>query len=260
MPYNKVEYYAGATIDTYKMINTSKSKKHKRNKKVNQTPEDVEKQNELLSRDKMTRKINANFCADDLHIILTFMVKKRPSTNEIEKIMKNLFRKMRKKYRAAAIELKYLGTYGFLTKDGCDELETEEIHSDKHNEVAPHIHLIVNYIDIREWTNAWKEYGRIFVFPLDERGEYSLLANYFFNHTKNNFRDAKSPTKQRYFCSRNLINPPPKRKIINAESWHDNPKPKKGYYIDRDSIRRGVSTVTGYPYLFYRQIKVNPRI
>lgn len=255
--YIKREFEAGATIDTYKIVSAKHKKNNKRANREKPTPEKIKLQNELMAKDKATRKMNANFTADDFHVVLTFKIHKRPSTQQAEKIFKKVLRLARAEYKKQGIVFKYFATYGFLPKDGVEETVGENDY--EHDETVPHFHFTVKYIDIRVWTKIWQEYGRAMFFPLDERGEYSQLANYFLNHTKNNFREETSPMRQRYTCSRNLVNPKPKEKTVNADSWREEPRPKKGYYIDWDSVRTGVSEVTGYPYQFYRMIKINPR-
>lgn len=260
MSHIKQEYIAGATIDTYKIMSNKYKAKGTRAKKTKPTPEDVKQQNELRAQDAFIRKIHASFNLDDLHIVLTFAPNKCPETSQdIKKVFDKFIRKARKEYKTQGKEFKCAGGYGFLPKDGTKEFEQCNFGGG-HNESRPHFHLIVNYIDIRIWTKLWKEYGRAMFFPLDSTGNYSNLAKYLVGHTKYNFRHQDSPFKQRWFCTRNLTIPPPEKpKIIKADSWQEYPKPKKGYYIDTDSIRQGVSAVTGYPYQFYRQIKINPR-
>lgn len=257
--YVQKRYFAGATVDTYK-LHTPKctSKNKKRAKKEKPTSEIVEQMNELLAHDKYIRKMNANFTFDDLHIILTFEKLKRPPYSKMQKIFKEIITKARKEYRKNGLELKWMVSYGYLPKDGIEEYQND-MDKFEHKETAPHFHLVVNYIDIRIWTKIWSKYGRAMIFPLDKKSEFSQLAKYMIGHAKNNFREKNSPVKQRYSCSRNLINPPPKKKTVKADSWREEPIPLKGYYIDRDSIRQGVSEVTGYPYQFCRMIKINPR-
>lgn len=254
--YEMRRYIAGATIDVYKLHSLIYGKNKKRAGRCNPTPESVKLQNELLAKDKAIRKVNHNFTMDDLHLIPTFKKEKRPIVADGRKIFEELIRKARKKYSKAGLKLKYFYAFGFLDKE-----EAENQSGDyNHNETVPHFHLIVNYIDIRIWTELWREYGRIMIFPLDQNSNYAGLVNYFFEHTKNNFRAENSPMKQRYGCSRNLIDPPPpKKKVVKADSWRETPKAIKGYYIDTDSIRMGVSEITGYPYQFYRMVKINPR-
>lgn len=255
--YNQKRYVAGATIDTYNIMSTKPKRACKRATKEKPTPEKTKLQNELMAKDKATRKMNANFTADDFHIVLTFAKSKRPSAEQGIKIYEKVLAKLRKEYKDKNIVFKYMAVYGFLPKDGLKENEYQP--NFEHNEEVPHFHFVATYIDVRVWTKAWKEYGRAMIFPLDERGDYSQLANYLIEHTKNNFRETLFPMKQRYACSRNLINPKPKKKKVKADIWREQPKPLKGYYIDWDSLRIGVSEVTGYPYQFYRMIKINPR-
>lgn len=44
--------------------------------------------------------------------------------------------------------------------------------------------------------------------------------------------------------------------IVKADSWREYPKAPKGYMIIPDSIEYGVSEITGYPYQYYRMIKI----
>ena len=252
--YIKREYYAGQTIDVYKIKTFKHEKGSKRNPKQVPTPEIIRKQNALIAKDKLTRKLNANFTNDDFHMVVTFFKEKRPTFEEIKNIHKKILRKARIEYKKVGLEFKYVSTYGYLPKDGVD------YDYDSHNETVPHFHFIVNHIDIRVWTKMLKEYGRPMFFPLDERGDYSQLGSYFINHTINNFRDENSPIKQMYSCSRNLITPQAKEKVIGAENWRNDPVAQKGYIVDKNSVRIGVSAVTGYPYQFYRMIKVKANI
>ena len=61
-----------------------------------------------------------------------------------------------------------------------------------------------------------------------------------------------------YTRSRNLITPVPKKKIIKRKRWATDPKPKKGYYIVKDSIVNGFNPVTDYPYQHYTMRLIEP--
>lgn len=251
--YIKRTYTAGLTKEVEKIYSSKYGKNHKRAGQEKPTPEKVKKYNAKLAEDRFRRKMNTNFGADDLHIVLTYIKSKRPPPDRAAKNLKKAIAKARKEYRKQGLELKYMAVTGYGEDDGISPEDKEKYG---HDEVAMHHHIVVNYIDIRIWTEIWKEFGRAWVFPLDDTGDYTLLANYFIEHGKQHFREPNGATKKRYSCSRNLKEPEIREKAVNAESWRKNPVPEKGYYIDRDSVRYGVSEITGYPYQFYRMIKI----
>ena len=92
---------------------------------------------------------------------------------------------------------------------------------------------------------------------LDESGEYEALAEYLIKETEKTFRDPDSTRKQRYTCSRNLLNPEPERKKIKAKTFRQTPKPPKGYKIVEGTLVSGVSEVSGYLYQYYKLIKTD---
>ena len=248
--YNKKMYTAGETIEIEKVFSTHPGKK--RSKHTKPTPEGMKKYNERLAEDNFRRIINANFEHNDLHIVLTYRKNKRPPPGEAGEQLEKVIRTARMKYKKIGLDLKCVAVTGYTEdKDGMPEDE-------KHDEVAVHHHLIANYADIRIWTEIWKDFGRVWFFPLDNRGDYSQLANYIIRHSHDLFRSEDAPGRKRYRYTKNLIKPKPKEEAVQADSWTKDPKPLKGYFIDRDSIRYGVSEKTGYPYQFYRMIRIIP--
>lgn len=83
MPYKKITYYCGETIEVEKK-HTGRygAPGQKRQKKRKPTREEIQKQNERLAVQKLRRKINTNFGADDYHIILTYRPEERPDPVE----------------------------------------------------------------------------------------------------------------------------------------------------------------------------------
>jgi len=99
-------------------------------------------------------------------------------------------------------------------------------------------------------------YGRPGFKLLDDTGQYKDLAAYLIKETNETFRKKDGGHKQRYSCSRNLITPPSKTKIVKAKSWSPDPKPKKGYYIDQDTIYNGTDPFTKRLYQRYTMIRL----
>ena len=69
-----------------------------------------------------------------------------------------------------------------------------------------------------------------------------------------------------YHPSRNLIRKEPDRKEVRRRSLIDKlgrirePKAPKGYYVDPNSIEKGINPVTGYAYRRYTLVKIDRRI
>lgn len=83
------------------------------------------------------------------------------------------------------------------------------------------------------------------------------MADYLLKETEKTFRS--SPEKQRYACSRNLIDPKPEKRIRRTKSgWQKDPRPRKGYYIIQDSLYNGFDKL-GYPYQRYVMVKTDPK-
>ena len=64
----------------------------------------------------------------------------------------------------------------------------------------------------------------------------------------------------RYSCSRNLERPVPETKEYSRRTmrqvFNHDLVPKKGFYIDKNSIKRGINAFTGMGYLYYQEIKL----
>jgi len=51
--------------------------------------------------------------------------------------------------------------------------------------------------------------------------------------------------------------PAPKTEIVKkAKKWLPDPKPMKGYYIDKDTIYNGVDPFTGRAYQKYTMVRI----
>lgn len=64
----------------------------------------------------------------------------------------------------------------------------------------------------------------------------------------------------KYSCSRNLKRKKPKRKFYKRRTLkkaiENGPTPKKGFYIDKNSIVFGVNAYTGMSYLRYTEFRI----
>ena len=100
-------------------------------------------------------------------------------------------------------------------------------------------------------------YGRPHITPLDSSGNYAQLASYLIKETSRTFSKPGAATRKRWTQSKGLKKPVVKYKIIPADKWVKEPRPKKGYYIPKDSIVSGVDDFTGMPYQRYIMISTS---
>lgn len=202
------------------------------------SPEDYTKWNYTQACKKLKRIINANFGPGDFSCTLTYRMDERPPDEDAKKEITNFLRRMSREYKKRGYTLKWIYT---------TEQRTKSIHH----------HLIVNSIPetAQLLTKHWKR-GYVRISILDNSGDYKALADYIIKETEKTFRDPASADRKRYSRSRNLIIPEAHKRLISAKTFRKDPKPHKGYYIDKDSIYRGDNPVTGYPYMTYTMIKI----
>ncbi len=237
MPYYRTEIKAGKTIEVIKSF-TKKIGKKKRGKRENQTTEEMEKINQKNAEARLRRIINENFGVGDYHMVLTYKKDLRPDQEEAKDRISKFLRKLRKEYKKLECELKYVVV---------TEYENKAIHH----------HLIINGIEAninRIVRECWK-WGSPHFTPLDDSGQYKDLAAYLIKETSKTFKK-DGCTKQRYSCSRNLRKPEKKVTVIKAEKWVEDPKPKKGYYIDKDTVYNGINPFNGTAIQYYTMVEL----
>lgn len=218
-----------------------------RQKRKKPTPEQIEKQNEWNACRKLNRIITANFSEEDYHTILTYRI--GVSREEAGKCLKDVLKLLRKKYRKAEGELKYIVV---------TEYENKRIHH----------HIVINDYPgmdsdtVKVMKSAWKQAagdcaGNPKFVGLYDNGDYKNLAEYLIKETKKTFREEDACMKKRWSCSRNLVRPEPVKETIQAKAWRKEPVIPKGYYLEPDSLINGINPVTGLPYQHYTLIRLD---
>lgn len=241
--YEQLEYRAGATLEVVKHIPVSYRKKEIREPSEKKSKEEIQKANMIQAARKLARKINANFRPGDFHITLTYRKENRPDPEEAKVVIRRFLDKMRNRYKKAGYMFKYILVTEYKSK-------------------SLHHHLICNNINDGTYTTVdytreyWRGNGNPKFVNLYDNADYTELATYLIKETERTFRE--SPEKQRYTCSRNLIDPKPKKiqKTVK-ERWEMDPGTRKGYYMAPDSLHNGFDR-WGYPYQRYVMIKLNP--
>lgn len=240
MGYFKTTVKAGKTVEVTKSF-TTRIGVPVRGKKEKPSPEEIEKVNRMNAERTLRLKINANFGEDDLFVTLTYRKEERPEPGQAKKDIKKFIDSLRKEYKKKGVPMKWICVTEYLNK-------------------AIHHHLLVNHMegeDVPKWVRRLWKFGRPDFKFLDNTGQYKDLAAYLIKETSKTFRENDGGKKQRYSCSRNLVMPKPKTKIIKkANKWLPDPKPVKGYYIDKDTVYNGVDPFTGREYQKYTMVQI----
>ncbi|EHI98013.1 hypothetical protein CDLVIII_1314 [Clostridium sp. DL-VIII] len=238
MPYVKREVKAGVTIEIKKYFTSKyKAKGMKRGERVGITTEEQEKINQRHAEDKLRWKMNANFVDGDYHTVFDYNSENKPDgKEEMRKDMSDCLKQLRKECKKLGMELKYIHVMEIGQKG------------------ARHHHLVINEIPIKILRKCWTK-GRIHVTPLNTNGQYKKLANYFIKYSST----TKELQRKRYYSSKNLIIPEPDIEIVASNKYLEEPKPIKGYYVEKESIYSDMDQYTGYKYLTYTLIKIPER-
>lgn len=238
MPYIKRTVRAGKTVETAKTYMPMLGNHKKRAKQIKLTPEKQRKVNERKAINTLTWALNENFGVGDAHMVLTYRKEYTPSPEQARRDLEKFLRMLRKWCRESGKELRYITV---------TEYKRARIHH----------HLVIPEIPARILYTFWP-HGRAHSTPLDDSGDYRKLAEYLVKETGKSAEE-DGPRKRRWNQSRNLRPPEISYEVVPAKSWRKEPRPIKGYYIDKDSLRAGVSDVTGYPYQYYTMIQINRR-
>lgn len=245
--YGQIEYKAGATLEIIKCIPRKYRKENRgiRQPIIKKTKDEIQRANMLQAARKLARKINANFKPGDWHLTLTYRKEERPDRKTAQKYIAKFIADMRKEYSRHGYQFKYIQVTEYKNK-------------------AIHHHIVLNHVNDGKKTTTdyirrfWKGRGSPKWVSLYDNGEYRVLAEYLVKETEKTFRDGDSPVKQRYSCSRNLVEPKPERRMKKTKrGWKQEPKARIGYYIDRDTLYNGFDKM-GYPYQRYIMIKIKP--
>lgn len=222
------------------------AKGEKRTKREKATPEQMMKQNRLNRIKYVRRLIKNNFLPGDYWITLKYPKGTRKPVDEVKNDMKNFIDNMRNAYKRQEEEFKYIYRVEIGKQGGI------------------HIHIILNRNKGKPETDVlveryWK-FGRPYFGLLYEEGGYDQLASYLVKPQPE--EQEENDYLKKYHPSRNLKKPEPKiktyfrntvRKIVE-----EGPKAKEGFYIDRDTVVKGVNPYTGMSYIHYTEVRINP--
>ena len=232
----------------YKHAGNYGAKGERRSRKQKRTPEDIERQNQYQRTKTVRHLIKANFEEGDYWITLTYSGKEGKTIRTIISDLSKFLKNIRYQYKKAGKPCKYIYRVEIGSRGGI------------------HVHIVMNRITgldrliDKNWRHGRKH------FTLLDSGTYEKLAEYIVkpltDQQKKLLKTFSEEAKKllRYSCSRNLERPEPETKIYSHRTmrsvFNNDLIPEKGYYIDKNSIRRGVNAYTGYSYLYYQEIKL----
>lgn len=240
MPYIEEVITAGKTkeIRRYYSIKTGGVPEGKRRRKLDPTPERIEKANMRRRTDKCRQLMNANF-NDDEFWSMTLTYREEPgSIRQVRDDAADFVKRLRKCAQLFGVELKFIYVIG----------------AGKHRR---HIHITVNALpDMAIFAGCWT-HGHVSMTQLYSDGQYKDLADYYMQNaqeTKKQEIELGERPGQMYVCSRNLKKPAETKRIISAKQFREEPQAQKGYYVEKESVWNG-STLSGFPLLRFTLIK-----
>ena len=234
------------------------AKGEKRGKKVKPTPLQIEKQNQLNRVKRLRRTLQLNFYPGDYWITVKYKAGTRKEIKEIKADVKKFLDGLRKKYKARGQPLMFVYRIEIGKRGGL------------------HCHMVINRIPdgdllMRDaWKTATDDAGAIDYQTIDDSGGFGGLAEYIckkpdvehLGQIEFTFREEDRKKILAVSSSRNLKRPEPirrkynhwtLRKILTGEM---DIRPTEGFYIDKDSVRKGVNKFTGLSYLYYTEVRI----
>lgn len=249
MPYVERTVIAGRVRETKKMYTSRYHREgEKRQKKENVTPEKQVRVNERKAEEQLRWKLNANFGAKDFHLVLHYTDKMKPVDPErAEEDKKKFLRQLCRECRKLNLPWKYIA---------CTENKYQvNIH---HHIIMPP--LPVELIQEVWWKIVGEDGGNISIKPMDRRGNHAKLASYLMKESRSMMKYWKERGKRykRFSCSKGLICPEPEYRVVDSNSWANEPKPRKGYILLKDDdgnvAQCGFCELTGYAWQEYFEL------
>ncbi|MHC1718552.1 MAG: hypothetical protein AB9883_07855 [Acidaminococcaceae bacterium] len=207
----------------------------------NKTSLAQEKVNSRNAAIEFRRKVHENFGFGSFHVICKYDRLHRTEDLQVARHdIQNFMRNLRGLFKRKGVELKYV----YISEYG-----------KRGNNIHHHVILSAEGIPTHIIASYWK-YGSITFVPFDNTGDYRVLTDYLIKQADSLYQDEKGLWRKRWNASRNLVNPSVKREIVKADSWREDPVIPKGFMLLPDSLRVGVTEVTGYPYQYYSIIRI----
>ena len=253
MAYTERKWILG-DITEYEIRHAGKygAKGEKRAPKRKATPEQIKNQNQRNRENYMRRLILLNFNQGDYWTTLKYPAGTRIPVDRVRKDLTNFINKLKRRYKKVNEELKYIYRLEIGERGGI------------------HIHIIINRVEGSDLMirDSWSQ-GSLNITPMYEDGWFKELAEYIVKNKEEAaeqlslFDESDRKKLTSYSCSRNLTKPEPQIKIYTRRTVErmirDGIKPTEGYYVDKESIYRGINPFTGMSFICYTEVRYKGR-
>ena len=188
---------------------------------------------------KLTWLMNENFSDGDLLVTLDYQKKNRPADSvQMNRDFTNFYDRLKRALRRAGEPPpKYIRVLEVGSKG------------------ARHHHMLLPKIDLEILRKCWTV-GGVHVDPLYTDGNYRAIAEYFVKYTRRTMETEKREMKKLWYPSKGLkhVEPGKAREIKSRKIGEI--KVPKGYYLDQDSVRTGISAYDGSETLTYIVVRL----
>ena len=237
--YRRITTIAGKTIIT-RIADSSRTKTAKgRRPKKNLTSDAVAKINKINQARELTAKLNATFRPGDWWMTLSNAA--GVSLEESMKKMKRLKRNLQRYCKRHDIPFRMVETVGIGKVKG-----------------KVHHHIILNKEIPLEELGKWWPIEEVFAQPL-KGWNYQKVADYMLKNAEET-KNQRGKFVKAFRCSRQVVKPESRVEELKREMTYDveDIKPRKGYAIDRDSVKSYEHPIMGTACLEYIEVSTEP--
>lgn len=254
MSYIQTEWQAGRIRHVRKYYTCSYHPKGaSRAKPENTTKAAQTRVNERNRELNLWLRIEANFGCGDSHTTLHYVRYQPENLFQAEKDLKEVLRRTRTVCKKQEIPFRWIAV-----------IETYGVRGNLF-----HHHIVVNREAAETLWDCWEQVmtkqghtGRCSSARLDHRDSHRELAQYLLKQSRKTMKlwtELGCKRKQRWHASRNLIIPKRRRRVISANQWAKEPRPRKGERLVKnnngDAWEMGIHDVTGWPWMEYTAIQ-----
>lgn len=246
MRYLEYATVAGKTIITQFTFSTPRKKGERRSKRQNASPEKMVMVNRANREYNLTADLNCNFGPGDYDIVLEEL----PGTTykEGEVNLAKFKRKIRDYCNKHNLSFLCISATG----------RGENAHNLDH-------HIVLNKdVPFDVILSAWR-ISTVHVDHLDDSGNYRRHANYLLKNADQTASERPKGSKA-YLTSRQIVHPERRKKTLRRIPFRiidpEDIRPRKGYAVDKDSIRIYTHPITECPCVYYIEYALTdtPRI
>lgn len=234
------------------------AKGEKRGPREKATPLEIAKNNQWNRIKRLRRTLQLNFYPGDFWITVKYKAGTRKDIKAVKADVKKFLDGLRKKYKSRGQPLMFVYRIEIGRRGGL------------------HCHMVINRITdgdllMRDaWKKATDDAGSIDYTTIEETGGFAGLAEYICKQPDEEITGQMKFTileedKKKLIAissSRNLKRPAPVKKryshwtLRKLLTGQDDIKPTEGFYIDKDSVKKGVNRFTGLSYLYYTEVRI----